>query len=176
MGMGLSAITINEVNFGTTKWIELYNSDSKDVSLSNIKLILPQSTVELSGVIEAGNFYLVSQSDIGGGSRELVSSEVSFDKNGGFLILKSNDKLIDYVCWGDINQNWYDSYPFLWSFPIVITNSDISRVPDGRDTDTPGDFKGTNSPTPLSPNQTMGLDPVSWSRIKALFHDAHKHM
>ncbi len=167
-------IVINEINFYPETWVELYNSSPYDVSLNGYYLITPDGEYPLDNVIIKANSYVIL-------SKERLFSDKDFQINielsnsGGFIVILKNNSIIDFVNWGMLAEEWRNSYPYLWD-NAPLANINLSREPDGTDTDSPSDFKSTETPTPLSPNAPMGLDPISWSRIKALFRDAHKRM
>ena len=169
-----AGIIINEINFYPDTWVEIYNSTPYETSLNGFNLITPSGTYNLDGVsIKPNSYVLLSTSRLFPENDFIINFEIS--NSGGFLILVKGNTVYDFVNWGMITNEWKNNYPYLWdNAPFV--NMNLSRHPDGQDTDSPSDFRDTSTPTPLSPNAPMGLDPVSWSRIKALFRDAHKRM
>ncbi len=173
-GFLYAGIIINEVNFYPDTWIEIYNSTPYEADLDGFELITPSGAYSLQGIrVEANSYIVLSRTKLFPERDYTVDFELS--NSGGFLILVNGNTVYDFVNWGMITNEWKNSHPYLWD-DAPFVNMNLSRYPDGQDTDQPSDFRNTDTPTPLSPNAPMGLDPVSWSRIKALFRDAHKRM
>ncbi len=173
-GVLYGGIIINEINFYPDTWVEIYNSTPHETVLDGFNLITPTGTYRLDGVsIKPNSYVLLSTSPLFPENDFVINFEIS--NSGGFLILIKGNTVYDFVNWGILKSEWKNAYPYLWVNP-PLANMNLSRYPDAQDTDSPEDFRATSTPTPLSPNAPMGLDPVSWSRIKALFRDAHKRM
>jgi len=169
-----AGVVINEINFYPQPWIELYNASPYVMHLDDYYLITPSGEYSLDNVsIEPNSYILLSKDRIV--SHKDVQIDLELSNSGGFVILVNNNHVVDFVNWGVLSDEWKNSYPYLWD-DAPMANTNLSRLPDGHDTNSPEDFKNTEHPTPLSSNAPMGLDRVSWSRIKALFRDAHKRM
>ncbi len=167
-------VMINEVNFYPETWVEIYNPASCNIDLSDYKLVTPSGAINLEGIEIAPNSYIIlSRERLFPHNDFVVNIELS--NSGGYILLMRGSAVVDFVNWGILSSDWKNSYPFLWD-DAPVADMNLARIPDGHDTDRPQDFRNTETPTPISPNTTMGLDPVSWSRIKALFRDAHKRM
>lgn len=167
-------VVINEVNFYPQTWIELYNPTPYNINLSNFKIAIPEGIFDLEGVdIKPNSYLLISKERLF--PKDNITLNIQLSNSGGYVILIEGSSTIDFVNWGLILPEWKSAYPFLWDNP-PDADMNLSRIPDGYDTNNPEDFTNTETPTPLSPNAPMGLAPASWSRIKALFRDAHKRM
>lgn len=155
-------VLINEIGMGNPDWIELLNTSSVDVELENW-------TLHWWGVEQQGNpvdsVLTLPAYTLGPGQRVTIEDElggqgdpptvagqtITFHENiwwgdapGALAFATADASAVDFVRWGGEDFtvpapfNWNDA-PSLWPG----TNSDeatLSRVPDGSDTDTSGDF------------------------------------
>lgn len=121
-GSGMGVMVINEVELSppdnATIWVELYNGGDESVDLTGWTVKIEDEpwtgSIPLEGIIEPKGFYVAD-----GQPRWITSG------NGSVYLLDSTGVVVDRTP-EQIDNEHND---FTWS-----------RIPDGKDTDTDGDF------------------------------------
>ncbi len=176
-------LIINEFSRGAIQWVEIYNPTSNKINLDGWKIRNAFGEDPLWGSIGPHGYLVIvsSRSSFNelfptfnnSGLIEIQDHTIGSGlnwKNDMLSLIDPDGNISDCVNWGIPDPGWKYSNPFLWN-PGISSNSDvIARYPNGKDTDSPVDFRGTSKPTPGSVNlQTSGLDTSTWGKIKALF-------
>ncbi|HRY30606.1 MAG TPA: fibronectin type III domain-containing protein, partial [Elusimicrobiota bacterium] len=111
-------VVINEIAWGGTaagssdEWVELYNSGSGSVDLAGCSLVIQATTIPLSGVLGAGQYYLLERTD------DSTVSDIAadwFGSFGGSGIPNTGGALTLYI--SSTNGIVADSVSFAGSWP-----------------------------------------------------------
>lgn len=121
-GLSLADVVVNEVELsppdGGTIWVELYNAGDTAVDLAGWTVKVENKPwvgpIALSGSIEPGGFYVAE------GKPSWVT-----DGNGTVYLVDGQGKVLDKT--PELNDNRYTDFTY-------------GRLPDGRNTNTRGDF------------------------------------
>ena len=176
----LPMVLINEVGMGSPDWVELLNTSGEAVELEGFVLNWwgvdnngnPQEAELLFPAysLAAGGRVILEDTFNGQGGDPVVAGNlITFDENiwwgsapGAVALSTADASPLDFVRWGrseteaPAGTGWQDT-PVSWPG----TDSDdvtLSRVPDGQDTDTAGDFCMTPA-TQGDPNDECGPGP-----------------
>lgn len=114
-------VFINEVQLNPTenRFIELYNSGSSSVSLTDYYIQRKTATGDFTSLISktnfenktinAGEYFLISRSSLSGA--DIVLSSLTLTENNTIQIKNSEQEVIDKIGWGDCNDNCVISNP-----------------------------------------------------------------
>lgn len=147
---------------GQSEWVEIYNPTSNTVSLSGWSIKDNYSCDNLPGnpPLSAGGFAIIATtSETDFKTKWTIPSGTVFIQltgaaigngltNGDEISLRNapcnTESIIDHISWGD-NTNGLNP-----AIPRVSDGHSSERDPDGKDTDTAGDFVDRSTPTPGS--------------------------
>jgi len=173
-------LVINEVYIGDRiEWVELYNNSSSPINLEGYIIANSMGEDTISGIIEPYSFFLISSSSIFPQSLTFVpqdrriGSGLKRDADAA-LLFDNKGNLLDFVNWGIASPSWKFYRKDFWN-SLPGGYKDYARIPNGVDSDSPGDWTFGDISTPMRRNEIItGLDPSSWDRIRSLFSEKHK--
>ncbi|MCL5666158.1 MAG: lamin tail domain-containing protein [Patescibacteria group bacterium] len=142
------------------EWIELYNTDSAPVNISNWTISDNSSTDTLAStsplIIPAGGYAIITDKpstwdywEIPGNVLKIaLNSPIGNGLNDGgdLLILKDSDgKIMDWMNWGAGTTKYGVTF---WNPGVTAPAKGdfLARVPSGTDTDSPADWQGLKAP------------------------------
>ncbi len=127
----LERLYINEFSSNSEDgidWVEIYNPYDKSVSLEGCRLMGSESVQEINGSISAKAF-------------KKINLDFMIDYRGDELMINCKDQLIDYVSYGDFNNQ-------SWNAPAHEWGESVGRIYDGKDSESlMDDFKVYSIPT-----------------------------
>lgn len=175
-------LVINEIGFGDLCWVELYNPTGSPVNLQGWRLQTQDGEELLQGTVPPQG-YLVITEDEGRFRAHYPQTTCplwappdgrigsGLNPSAGALILRASDgSVVDFVNWGTPSPSWTHYLPQMWDPGPQPRTGFLCRVPNGRDTDQPSDWRSLDHATPGARNPyPTGLGRTSWGRIKAIF-------